>query len=624
MRTSKLIGALIAGSVICLASAYSFAAGLGRLTVQSALGQPLQAEIELLSVQKGEADSLAARIASQEAFREAKVDYSPILNAIRFSVEKRPNGEPYLRLTTSQPVEEPFIDMLVELSWASGRLVREFPLLLDPPGFAAKQAAPAVAARTPAPPIASPTPAVKPVEPENTARPATPAAPAAAAEPAAAAGETSTADSYKVKSGDTLYRIANEMKPGNVDLDRMVVALFRENRQAFMGNNMNRLKSGAILKLPTAEQANNISPKEATRDIRVQVADWNAYRNNLAGQAADAPTRPDTASQSTAGKIGQASVDKPAAPSAGPKDVLKLSKGAEGKAAADKGADARVNALREELITRENQVKEEKARVAELEKNIQSMQRLLEMKSQALADMQKQAEAGKAASTSPPPSKAAETKAAAEKPLEAKPADVKTAEVKPAAESKTAEPTPAPVTPAEAPAKSAQPADAKVAEAKPKAPPKQAPSVVTPAEPEQSLLDGLLENPLLPIAGGFVVLLAGFLGYSAYRRRRVLAPTTTEAATTGALVTDLKSGAPPNAKASGVVDTGNSSFLTDFEKTGPGIIDIEEVDPVAEAEVYIAYGRDAQAEEILKEAMVKDSSRHEIPLKLLEIYSARK
>src|SRR4029079_14341515 len=93
---------------------------------------------------------------------------------------------------------------------------------------------------------------------------------------------------------------------------------------------------------------------------------------------------------------------------------------------------------------------------------------------------------------------------------------------------------------------------------------------------------------------------------------------------TSAFPSDLKPGGNTSRPAAGLVDTGNSSFLTDFDKTGPGTIDTDEVDPVAEAEVYIAYGRDAQAEEILKEAMARDRNRHEIPLKLLEIYHARK
>ena len=601
MKTSTLIRALIAGGLIGLASVPSHAAGLGRLTVQSSLGQPLQAEIELLSVTASELDSLAARVASPEVFQEAKIQYSQALAAVRFSVERHPGGQPYLRLTTAQPVNEPFIDMLVELTWSSGRLVREFPVLLDPPGFAATKPAPAVATVAPA--------TAKPAPTAPTTKQARPTAPSAA--PAAEAG-----GDYKVAQGDTLYRIAGQVKPADVNLDQMVGALFRENRQAFMGDNMNRLKSGAILHVPTAEQANSVTAADATREIRAQAADWNAYRNKLAGQVAASSAQGDATSQSAAGKIGKATAEQPAAPVAAPKDVLKLSKNAEGKGEAGKTASAqeRINALQEEATARENQVKEEKSRVAELEKNIQEMQKLLTLKNQGMAELQKKAESAKAeqsaappapakASESPAPAPAAETKAAT---FESRPAQ-------------TVQPVPS-ATPV--PAASSSPAPA---ESKPAGEAKLKPAVkkpVVPPPPETSFVDELLENPLYQAAGAAILLLLGFLGYRTFKNRDTNAATSTGA--TSAMVSDLKSGVMGGGQANGVVDTGNSSFLTDFEKTGPGVIDIEEVDPVAEAEVYIAYGRDAQAEEILKEAMAKDSGRHEIPLKLLEIYAARK
>lgn len=589
MKTSKLIRALIAGGVIGLTSVSGFAAGLGRLTVQSALGQPLLAEIELLSVQKGEADTLAARIASPNAFQEAKIDYSPILGSVHFSVEKRANGQPYLRLTTPQPIEEPFVDMLVELSSASGRLVREFPILLDPPGVVSSIS-------------------VSPIGKSAAAPSSQPASGQPA--PAAPPGGDGKAggDQYTVKKGDTLYKVASQIKPGDVNLDQMVVALFRENRQAFISDNMNLMKSGSILRVPSAEQVSAVPAGDATRDIRAQAADWNAYRNKLAGQVAAAPAEAGNTSQSAAGKIGKAAVDQPAAPAAASKDVLKLSKGAEDKAAAGKpSSDAQINALREEATARENQIREEKARVAQLEKNIQDMQQLLAMKNQSMAEAQKQAEAGKqtpAAAAKTPVQPAAPPVTA---PRETMPATTTTAP--PAAPSGQVDTAPA--------APVAQSTTA--GEAAPKPAVKKALTVPVPTEP--GLFDEFMDNPMYQIAAAGILALLALLGYRAFKRRRP-APMTTGA--TSSLVSDLKSGTMANSKASGVVDTGNSSFLTDFEKTGPGIIDIEEVDPVAEAEVYIAYGRDAQAEEILKEAMVKDATRHEIPLKLLEIYSARK
>ncbi|HSJ98343.1 MAG TPA: FimV/HubP family polar landmark protein, partial [Myxococcota bacterium] len=145
-----------------------------------------------------------------------------------------------------------------------------------------------------------------------------------------------------------------------------------------------------------------------------------------------------------------------------------------------------------------------------------------------------------------------------------------------------------------------------------------------PPPPPPSLLDEVLDNPLY-LAGGLGLL--ALLGGGAFlfmRRRRQQAEYGPVSGMTSTFPSDLRVDTATGKSGGGLVDTGNSSFLTDFDKTGPGTIDTDEVDPVAEAEVYIAYGRDAQAEEILKEAMARDKGRHEIPLKLLEIYHARK
>src|SRR5574341_1025843 len=177
------------------------AAGLGRLSVQSFLGQPLRAEIEIVALQPGEEGSLEARLASGNAFAQAGIEFSPALVGIQFAIQKR-DGRPYLRVTTRQPVNEPFLDMLVELRWANGLLVREYTVLLDPPEYrapkpiaavprapapvaaapapsAAPTPAPAPAPSEPAPALILPAPAEAPAAPAVTETPAAPAAPAA-------------------------------------------------------------------------------------------------------------------------------------------------------------------------------------------------------------------------------------------------------------------------------------------------------------------------------------------------------------------------------------------------------------------------------------------------------------
>ena len=139
---SRLKRTLIAAAVSAVSLSAS-AAGLGRITVLSGLGQPLRAEVEIAATPE-ELQSLTARLASADAFRQAGVDYSPAVSGLRMSVERRGNGA-VVRVTSDRPINEPFVDMLVELNWSSGRLIREYTFLLDPPDTGAGRAAAVVA-----------------------------------------------------------------------------------------------------------------------------------------------------------------------------------------------------------------------------------------------------------------------------------------------------------------------------------------------------------------------------------------------------------------------------------------------------------------------------------------------
>ncbi|MBK8324601.1 MAG: FimV family protein [Betaproteobacteria bacterium] len=600
MRTGVAIALLLGASIAAQA------AGLGRLSVNSALGQVLAAEIELLSLQPGEFEVLSARVASPEAYRDAKIEYTSALRLLRFSVEKRAGGQPYVKVTSIAPINEPFLDVLIEVTWPSGRLQREYPILLDPPGFndARAAATPARPAATPAAPVAS-----APPSPPAATTPAVTGTPSAKAEMAAPKSEADK-DSRKVEKGDTLSKIAGTVKPAEVSLEQMLSALYRENKSAFVDNNMNRLKAGQILRIPSAEEVGKISGKDANQEVKAHVANWKAYREGLAGAVSAAPAKSD-APNAGGGKVASAAVAPPAPPAAESKDTLKLSKTEGGKAAAGGkgGAQDKANALQEEVIAKDKALKEAQSRVTDLEKQIKDMQRLLDLK-------------GGAPAKPTEPAKVPDTKVAAAKPAEpAKVEAPKPAEAaKPADAPKPAEP---PVADAGKPSDSAKPVDPpKPAEPKPAPPKKAAPP---PPPPEPTLVETAMENLPLIVGGAGVVGLLGFGGVMLARRRKQTSDPGPTSSLTSAFPSDLKPNTSTGGKAGGgLVDTGNSSFLTDFDKTGPGTIDTDEVDPVAEAEVYIAYGRDAQAEEILKEAMARDKSRHEIPLKLLEIYHARK
>ena len=197
--------------------------------MNSALGQILNAEIDLVSLQPGELDNLSARVASPEAFRDARIEYSPALRLLRFSVDKRSNGTPYLKVTSIAPINEPFVDALIEVTWPAGRVQREYPILLDPPGYAlqGRVAPPAVTGAAPVsnpttPPAAEPA-AMPPGSTEATTGAGTPSASAempqggkvATVEPA---GTTAGSDTYgPVQKGETLHKIAAQVKPSHGD-----------------------------------------------------------------------------------------------------------------------------------------------------------------------------------------------------------------------------------------------------------------------------------------------------------------------------------------------------------------------------------------------------------------------
>ena len=607
---TKLVVAL-GGALLAFSALSVNAAGLGRLSVSSALGQPLSAEIELVSLQPGEFEAITARVASPESYGEARIEYTPLLRQLRFATERRANGTPVLKIVSSAPINEPFLDVLVEMNWPAGRLLREYPILLDPPGFNEARIVAPVATTA----VVTPTASVQ----ATTPAPIT-GSPSAKAE--------TTGDTYgPVKRGDTLSKIAKEMKSDTVSLEQMLVALYRENKAAFIDSNMNRLRTGQILRVPSASEVVNVTEKDARSEIKVQVSNWNAYREQVAGSVTS--VQPKAASNEATGKITVAKPDAPA-PAAAPKDQLKIAKtdGAPGKvgsAGASGTAQDQINALKEEKIARENALKEANSRVVDLEKQIATMRKLAEVKGLAAPTPVDTKVAVKPEEKAPPkvdtkappppppvalvPAPVVDTKVAQVTPPVATPDPAKAA---PKVDAKPGEVVPPAAMPDAVVA--AKPADAKPAAAKKAASP--------PPPPPPDFLD---EYGLIAGAGGAAVIgIGGLLFFMSRRKKKSPSSNTSMSKTSSIMPSDLKPNTVTGNKGGGLVDTGNSSFLTDFDKTGPGSIDTDEVDPLAEADVYIAYGRDAQAEEILKEALGRDKSRHEITLKLLEIYHNRK
>jgi pilus assembly protein FimV len=586
MRAKPIFRYSLLAGVLALPG-HALALGLGKLTVESALGQPLSARIELTSVTREDLDSMKARIADPSLYRQNNLTYQGTLSRARISLEGG-GSTPYLRVTSPVSVQEPLLALLVVLEWASGRVVREYTFLLDPPGL---------------PPAA----ATEPITPARAGMPARTAAAPAARAPAptsssVAGSSTSNAspaaggggDQYAVKRGDTLQRIATQYKPADVTLEQMLAALFRGNQSAFEGDNMNRLRAGSIVTIPTAQEAQTMPAAEASRIVRMQASDWRNYRDRVAGAA---PESAGSSARQSSGSIGTAVEDRtPAAAPGG--DRVRVSR----EMGAGKGG-ARV----EDALALEAQIKDAQSRLETLQKTITEMQRALELRNPSLAQAQTQADAAKDKSASPAPTTPATP---AMTPPAPPPATT--------AASPTAAPVPAPpaAPPPEAkaaPAPATAPASAPAAVTTPKAPPKAA---APKAEPPGFFADMLSSVPNWGIGAAALVILGGIAALIAARRRK--GTKFEDSIISG---TDIKTNTVFGSTGGGVVNTGDNSLASDFSREGLGNIDTDEVDPIAEAEVYLAYGRDAQAEEILKDALKKDPQRQEIYLKLLEIHS---
>lgn len=577
------------------------ALALGRVTVQSALGEPLRAEIDLPQITASEAESLRATTASPAVFRAQGLEYSPTVSALQVQLQRRPDGSMFLRLSSSRPINDPFVDLVIDASWNAGQVVRSYTMLFDPPAAgrapAPITAAPQVTPPLPSPPVArAPAQAVAPASPPpaapavaGTATPATRAAerPRATAPAAAAAAQSAT--EVTVRQGDTAGRLANAYRQDGVSLDQMLVAMMRANPDAFVRGNVNRLRSGAVLQIPDAAQAQAVPQGEARQIMAAQSRDFNEFRRRL---AAAAPAAGVAAAERSASGSVQTQVEDRKPATAAP-DKLTLSKG---------GVQAQ---KAEEQLAKEKQANDASARMAELNKNIAELDRLSAASS---------APAGTPAAGASSPAAAASAAALAGLPAVAAPAPAapasEPAAVASAADSAASAPAPA-ASVAAAPAAVAASAAAAAGAALP---------APTPVE-EPSFFDTLFDDPLF--AGGalaIVLLLLGYGGYRMAQRRR---------AQQGVDSSFMESRLAPDSffgnSGGQRVDTSSSELTTGSSMAySPSQLDAGgDVDPVAEADVYLAYGRDLQAEEILKEAIRHNPDRTSVHVKLGEIYAKR-
>lgn len=595
MVRNKLAMAILALSV--LQADVASALGLGNLSVKSALNQPLDAEIKLLDIGDLDAGQIRIQLGSPDDFQRAAVEREYFLSNLKFAVDLDGHGGGVVRISTHEAVVEPYLNFVIEARWPNGRVLREFAVLLDPPTFNASRApAPVAPAATARPSATQSKPATEPPKVTAEAAPAPAPASAGMALPAAEKG-----GEYRIQVYDTLSKIAAQHRPAaDVSVEQTMLAIQRANPQVFIRNNVNLIKSGYVIRLPSAEEARTLDAAQAASEVEEQVREWRG--GSPRGAAATA---------AATGPQLDARAPEPTDQAGGHKEQARLSIAAPGgsaKSSAGEGSGGTasgkgVEALREQLTAsqeslekgrRDNQ--ELQSRLDDMERQIATLQRLISLKDDQLSALQ--------AKSAQPDAPAASTAAPAATPAPAAAADTSTTA---AVGTSTTTATTTTTTPAATPAPAAA--------VKP-APAKPAPAPI--AEP--GLVEQLTSNPLyLGGAGALVLLLAGL----AFQRKR---KADQEREAEDFVLDDHVDFAFDDAadKESIRIDDAAASVVAESasaERAAERVVPVrsETGDAIAEADIYIAYGRYQQAVDLLSHAIDAEPTRSDLRVKLLEV-----
>ncbi len=564
------------------ASSLVHALGMGEIEVSTSLNEPLNAKIKLFSASSEELSSLAVKMASQDAFNRMGIERLPVLRDLEFELVSSGAGSPYIQVISSRAIKEPFLDFILTINWASGQMMREYTLLLDPPVFEKDQQVGRISAAT-----TQPAKVVREQPAVSTARP-----------------RVASPGSYGPTSRkDTLWTVAQDMRPDrSVSVPQMMIGLLKKNPEAFDNNNINNLKAGYILRSPEMEVITELSKQQAAAESNRQYQDWLANKGKAAPSAAGQQQR-----VAAAPSAAETTSSKPAA---APAVAEKTSTGArlqlltpdeEAKIRTGVGSGSSDESI--EVLQRQLSVALESAeagrqensdlrmRLEELEKQLLSVQKLLTLKDDTLGTLQADAQQKDQVEAVIPAEEAVDTA-------------------------------------------SEQGEQASAVAEKPATP------VIQPEPVETSLLDEVMGNKNYLYAGGGLVVLLLLVAMIMRRRSHsddeddytLIAPVTsaTPPAEKSQKSFDNAAATTATAAATAAVATqaaeAEEEAISDDFGAGLGAIQAEEseIDPIAEADVYLAYRRYEQAEALLKEAISADAGRNELKLKLLEIYHATK
>lgn len=404
--------------LVLLAPTLVNALGLGKLELQSALNQPFKARVELLSATADELDSLKVSLADQEAFDRAGIQRPFLLTNLRFRVQETEKGPDYIRIYSNETIREPFLNFLLEINWSKGRLFREYTVLLDPPTYTvpgSKKKA-VLHPRTPIVEIDSDDHQVVydlDYKPESKTRVSQPAPVTPSYEPQGYEPPSSYAASLTINyagsgdygpavTGDTLWSIARVARPdSSISIQQMMLAIINANPEAFIENNINGLKRGAILQIPDATEVDSLDQSDALAQVISQHALWDEYKGHIASsvsQQAESGAAYTGVSEEPGDVEQEPSVTD--AEDGGEAELRLISEteqgsGSDQSTAGASGAD--VDALNNELALANESIEalflenaELKDKLIETEGIIDDLKRLIVLKEDELAAMQEQ------------------------------------------------------------------------------------------------------------------------------------------------------------------------------------------------------------------------------------------
>ncbi len=646
---------LLFGALCAFVASNVNALGLGKITLESALNQPLKAQIELFEVRDLTKEEIKVQVASREEFDRIGIDKIYFLSDLRFKVVLNGDGSGRIHVSSNKLVREPFLNFLVQVQWPSGKLLREYTLLMDLPVFSdapasSVQSTSGGAAPAPKKPAASSSQPAQQASQSGSYNPrsayeAAPSRPSSSA--SSAVSPSYTDDQYRVRSNDTLWEIAAAVRPdGGVSIHQTMLAIQRDNPQAFINNNINLLKSGQILRIPDRERIADIARREAVREVAVQNAAWSndepVSGAQLSGVRASASSSNDVSAPE--GRLKLTSPD----------EVYGSAEGRTSGVSADASTEALENELAitmEQLDKSSRENSDLRSKVESLEEQIKTMERMLEVSNDSLRSLELAAK--KNAEEAEQVAEADITEA----PLDGMAEEVGAEQETPAAEApdtsvadefalnekaSTDELEAAPVegssddVAVEGANEDAAALEAMTeeAEATPEATPvpDRKKVVITPPAPEKGFVDILLENILYIVAG--VVVVAGgvfFLmrqkssdeeDFDDFLQQHGMDDGAEQSEGEGAGFDEPQDFAEGEEPVDAIENEDSESVEAsdDQEDDAP---EAQTEDVVTEADIYIAYGRYDRAEEMLLNALATSPNDEDVRLKLLEVYSSQ-